>query len=216
MLYIWREFSWFYPVVSSANIFFHKTIVNKILHNVMSFIPCHYKRLPNILRRESAVYLSSWRFFHWVGDFLKKISKANTHTHTHTRIDSSFATWAMILFEGCIFFSKSPSSHNLPLAKNQSSLLHTLYSQPCFSAFPTWAPPTPAASSLGPPHLPISITSSAGNSALLHAPPAPPALGLPPPELLIPHSSSNPTLKASPGFYLAIGSQCKMFWDTLY
>ena len=159
MLYIWRDFSWFYPVISSANIFFHKTIVNKILRNVMSFILCHYKCLPNVLWRASAVSLSLWKFFQWVGDFLKEISKSNTHTHTHThtQIGSSFATWAMILFGGCLFFSKSPSSHSLPLAKNRSSLLHTLYSQPCFPAFPSLSSTYPSSQLPGTPISPSPL-----------------------------------------------------------
>ena len=186
----------------------------------MSFILCHYKCLPKVLWRASAVSLPLWRFFQWVGDSLKEISKSNTHTHTHTHThtDSSFATWAMILFGGCLFFSNLPPL-TICLLQRTGQVSCTLYihnlvfllflpelhlpQQPA-----PWEPPAP--------HLPLSITSSAGNSALLCTPPASPVRGLPPPELLIPHSSSNPTLKASPGFYLAIGFHCKMFWDTLY
>ena len=128
----------------------------------------------------------------------------------------------MILLERCLFSSKSPSSHHPPPAKNQPSLLNTPCSQPSFSylffplilgelRLPVQSAPWDPLS----PHLPFSITSSAGNSALPGDVPGPQPQ-VPPHELLIPHSSSHTTLKASPGFYLAISSQCKMFWDILY
>ena len=94
-------------------------------------------------------------FSEWVISW--KRSANQTHTHTHTRIGSSFATWAMILFGGCLFFSKSPSSHSLPLAKNRSSLLHTLYSQPCFPAFPSLSSTYPSSQLPGTPISPSPL-----------------------------------------------------------
>lgn len=162
--------------------------MNKILHNAMSFLLCHYKCLPNILWRASAISLSPWKFFpnvQWVDDLLKEKSKSNPHIHTR----SSFATWTVILVERCLFSSKSPPSHHPPPAKNQPSLLNTLCSQPSFSylffplilgelCLPVQSAPWDPLS----PHLPFSITSSAGNSALPGDTPAPQPQ-LPPHEL---------------------------------
>ena len=111
----------------------------------MSFILCHYKCLPKVLWRASAVSLSLWRFFQWVGDFLKEIHKSNTHTHTHThtQIGSSFATWAMILFGDCLFFLQiSLLSQSASCKEPVKSLAHTILTTllSCFSSLSSTYP----------------------------------------------------------------------------
>lgn len=143
----------------------------------------------------------------------------------HTHENGSFATWTLL--GQCLFSNVAFSFPNLPLVtfplpqrNSQGSGTH-VHVQPSFPYpfFPLILGElhchrgllhgTPnLLGSLSPLHPQLEVM-------LLLAPPQLPAW-LPPSELLIHHSSSNLTLKASPGFYLAVSTQCKMFGDTLY
>lgn len=139
--------------------------------------------------------------------------------HAHT--NSCFATWTMILSERCISF---PNLLFLPFLSRKETAKSLEHTYPHSLHFPTHffhlssaSSAVIAASSVGPPNLPapfLHYTPSWKFCCCWRLPSSQPQLS--PSEPLIHHSSANLTLKASPGFYLAVISQCKMFWDTLY
>ena len=67
----------------------------------------------------------------------------HTHTHTHTQIGSSFATWAMILFGGCLLFLQiSLLSQSASCKEPVKSLAHTIVTTlfSCFSSLSSTYP----------------------------------------------------------------------------
>lgn len=146
--------------------FFHKYIMNKILHNAVSAgaVP--------MCSGSINTFLSSGKFFmsvKWADDLLKKNSKSETHTQREW--EREIVLW---LLEQWFFLSVanksvfSPSSWAPQTAPSPARLHAAFISLPMPSTYPQRVPLSlqPAQGAPQSPRLAFSITSAAGSSAL--------------------------------------------------